>query len=265
MERVPLTTVIRSSFRSSLGDSCSAASSTPLHHHYHWPRAFSSRESTGVVSCERRRELIDTHSERDRETERERETDREREHSRGVCGPQTTMAPSAVCRKKLSKEHKALCVSPPDFIPLVHVNEKNVCDWHFVIQGPPDSPYDGGFYVGRVRFPDDYPFKPPSLSMVTPSGRFEVNVRLCLSMSDFHPEAWTPGWSVATILTGMLSFMLENAETTGSVRTTDDEKKRLAADSLRWNMENATVKRMFPTLPQLAEKAKEKASSSGSK
>ena len=92
---------------------------------------------------------------RETERQRERETDREREHSRGVCGAQTTMAPSAVCRKKLSKEHKALCVSPPDFIPLVYVNEKNVCDWHFVIQGPPDSPYDGGFYVGRVRFPDD--------------------------------------------------------------------------------------------------------------
>ena len=174
------------------------------------------------------------------------------------------MAPSAVCRKKLSKEHKALCVSPPDFIPLVYVNEKNVCDWHFVIQGPPDSPYEGGWYVGRVRFPDDYPFKPPSLSMVTPSRRFEVNTRLCLSMSDFHPESWTPGWSVATILTGMLSFMLEDVGTTGSIRTTDDEKKKLAADSLRWNMENPTVKRMFPTLPQLAE-VKEKASSSGSK
>ena len=36
----------------------------------------------------------------------------------------------------------------------------------------------------------DYPFKPPSLLMVTPNGRFETGQRLCLSMSDFHPETW---------------------------------------------------------------------------
>jgi hypothetical protein len=28
------------------------------------------------------------------------------------------------------------------------------------------------------------------------SGRFETNTRLCLSMSDFHPETWNPMWSL---------------------------------------------------------------------
>ena len=27
-------------------------------------------------------------------------------------------------------------------------------------------------------------------------------------MSDFHPGTWNPSWSVATILTGLLSFMV---------------------------------------------------------
>ena len=29
-------------------------------------------------------------------------------------------------------------------------------------------------------------------------------------MSDFHPETWVPAWSVASILNGVLSFMLES-------------------------------------------------------
>ena len=160
--------------------------------------------------------------------------------------------PRQVCKKKLAKEHKAFTRDPPEFIPLVHINEKLITDWHFLIEGPPDSPYAGGWYVGRVRFPDDYPFKPPSIMMVTPSGRFEVNTRLCLSMSDFHPESWNPMWSVSTILTGLLSFMLEDGDTTGSIRRTDDEKRELAAASLEWNLGNAAVKRMFPTLGELA-------------
>lgn len=32
-----------------------------------------------------------------------------------------------------------------------------------------------------------YPYKPPSIQMFTPSGRFQTNTKLCLSMTDFHP------------------------------------------------------------------------------
>ena len=62
-----------------------------------------------------------------------------------------------------------------------------------------------------------YPMKPPSVMMLTPNGRFACSRRLCLSMSDFHPESWNPMWSVSTILMGLYSFMLDNANTLGSV------------------------------------------------
>jgi ubiquitin-protein ligase len=48
----------------------------------------------------------------------------------------------------------------------------------------------GGKYHGKLIFPASYPFKPPTIMMCTPSGRFKTNTRLCLSMSDFHPETW---------------------------------------------------------------------------
>ncbi len=68
--------------------------------------------------------------------------------------------------------------------------------------------YLGGYYHGKLIFPRDYPFKPPRIMMITPNGRFKTNTRLCLSISDFHPDTWNPAWSVATILTGLLSFMV---------------------------------------------------------
>lgn len=86
---------------------------------------------------------------------------------------------------------------------------------------------EGGMYQGKIKFPDDYPFKPPSIYMLTPNGRFETDRRLCLSISDFHPESWIPTWSVASIINGVLSFMLEDAPTTGSVATSLAEKRRL--------------------------------------
>ena len=57
-----------------------------------------------------------------------------------------------------------------------------------------------------------------------------------LSMSDFHPETWNPLWSVGTILTGLLSFMTETANTTGSITTTSEDKKTFAKNSLAYNV-----------------------------
>lgn len=52
--------------------------------------------------------------------------------------------------------------------------ETNILEWHYVIEGPKGSPYEGGFYHGTVVFPSEYPYKPPSIQMLTPNGRFKV-------------------------------------------------------------------------------------------
>lgn len=65
----------------------------------------------------------------------------------------------------------------------------------------------GGIYHGRITLPPEYPFKPPSFIMLTPSGRFETNTKICLSISSHHPEHWQPSWSVRTALTALVSFL----------------------------------------------------------
>ncbi|OLL22210.1 Ubiquitin-conjugating enzyme E2 6 [Neolecta irregularis DAH-3] len=71
--------------------------------------------------------------------------------------------------------------------------------------------------------------------MFTPSGRFSPNTRLCLTISDYHRETWNPSWSVATILIGLLSYMLEDDVATGGIKTSDAEKQQLAIASKDWN------------------------------
>ena len=88
-------------------------------------------------------------------------------------------------------------------------SESNILEWHYLIHGPPSSPYHNGLYHGKLVFPRDYPYRPPAIYMITPNGRFKTNTKLCLSMSDFHPETWNPLWSVSSILQGLLSFMIE--------------------------------------------------------
>ncbi|WVQ92973.1 hypothetical protein IAU59_000035 [Kwoniella sp. CBS 9459] len=132
--------------------------------------------------------------------------------------------------------------SPPPFI-WACPEEKNILDWHFIIRGPPDTPYAGGEYHGLIWFPSDYPFKPPDVKMFTPSGRFETGHKICMSMTSY----WNAAWSVATILTGLLSFMLSDEITAGAVRTTDEQKKALAKQSHAFNISNKKFRDIFPT------------------
>ncbi len=87
-------------------------------------------------------------------------------------------------------------------------SEKDILKWEFIVRGSDDTPYEGGIYHGRLTFPTSFPMAPPSIQMFTPSGRFETNKKICMSMSDFHPELWNPTWSVRTILVGFVSFMV---------------------------------------------------------
>ncbi|KAJ9103800.1 hypothetical protein QFC21_002262 [Naganishia friedmannii] len=95
-------------------------------------------------------------------------------------------------------------------------------------------------------FPNEYPFKPPDIKLFTPSGRFETNIKICMSMTSYHPSTWNAAWSVATILTGLLSFMLTDEITTGAVKTTEAEKKRFAAASHGFNLANKKFRDVFP-------------------
>ncbi|VDN56969.1 unnamed protein product [Dracunculus medinensis] len=126
----------------------------------------------------------------------------------------------------------------------------NILEWHFVIEGVPSTPYEGGFYHGKLLFPPDYPFKPPSIYMITPSGRFQTNTRLCLSISDFHPDLWNPAWTVSSIIIGIVSFMNESAPTLGSITTTEVEKRVLARQSRSFNLKDRLFCELFNDLAE---------------
>uniref|UniRef100_A0A2R9AJP5 Ubiquitin-conjugating enzyme E2 J2 n=1 Tax=Pan paniscus TaxID=9597 RepID=A0A2R9AJP5_PANPA len=126
---------------------------------------------------------------------------------------------------------------------------------HYVVRGPEMTPYEGGYYHGKLIFPREFPFKPPSIYMITPNGRFKCNTRLCLSITDFHPDTWNPAWSVSTILTGLLSFMVEKGPTLGSIETSDFTKRQLAVQSLAFNLKDKVFCELFP---EVVEEIKQK-------
>ncbi|KAK9364449.1 ubiquitin-conjugating enzyme/RWD-like protein [Lipomyces kononenkoae] len=134
--------------------------------------------------------------------------------------------------RRILKEAKEL--SEPDKDLYAAPIEDNLFEWHFIIRGPPSSPYEDGYYHGRINLPSNYPLAPPSFRFLQDSGRFDVNKEICLSISNFHVEEWLPAWGIRTALVALRSFMATDANgAIGSISGVPDEMKREIARKSR--------------------------------
>jgi ubiquitin-conjugating enzyme E2 J1 len=137
--------------------------------------------------------------------------------------------------KRILKEASELASSPSaDYhaAPL----ETDLFEWHFTIRGPPaPSAFEGGIYHGRIVLPPAYPLKPPSFRFLTPSGRFEVNREICLSISGHHEESWQPAWGIRTALVAIRSFMDTDAKgQLGGMDAGEAVRRKMAKESQGW-------------------------------
>lgn len=144
---------------------------------------------------------------------------------------------SSPSTRRLLKESTDLHKNPSPYFTAAPVSDTNLHDWHFTLAGPPSpSPYAQGLYHGRITFPATYPLRPPSFRFLTPSGRFEVNREICLSISGHHEESWQPAWGVRTALLGIRSeiFGSESQGQVGGMEGSEELRREYARLSLGW-------------------------------
>ena len=144
---------------------------------------------------------------------------------------------------RLTKEYNSIQKNPIPNAIIVPEND-NWLIWHFVMHGL-EGLYSKGVYYGEIRFPINYPMGPPSIIMHTPSGRFSPGEKICVSMSSFHPETWTPSWNISSIVLAMISYMYDDDQGVGTVLSTPQEKIQLALMSFEENKKNPKFLKHF--------------------
>ena len=86
--------------------------------------------------------------------------------------------------KRLQREYKAMSKSFKKQVEdhgrvtdmfVAAPDPDNMFVWYYIIFGFEDEPFKGGYYMGKLVFPKEYPWKPPEIWMVTEQGRFSTH------------------------------------------------------------------------------------------
>lgn len=103
------------------------------------------------------------------------------------------------------------------------VDDDNLYVWIVIIEGPSETPYEGGYFQAELKFPPEFPSKPPAMKFNTP-GFWHPNVysdgRVCISIlheakeDQFNPQEsmdikWRPILSVEAVIISVISMLSE--------------------------------------------------------
>lgn len=119
----------------------------------------------------------------------------------------------------LGKQLAELSKHPVEGFSAGLLNDDNPFEWEICIIGPPDTPYEGGFFNAIMKFPKDYPNMPPTLRITSEFWHPNVYTdgRVCISILhapgedsfgyEEASERWLPIHTVESILISVISMI----------------------------------------------------------
>ncbi|CAD5189447.1 unnamed protein product [Musa acuminata subsp. malaccensis] len=114
---------------------------------------------------------------------------------------------TASVSQRLQKELMALMMSGDTGVSAFPEGE-NIFSWIGTIEGSKGTPYEGLSYKLSLKFPLDYPFKPPLVKFETPC--FHPNIDQCGNIClDILQEMWSSAYDCRSILLSIQSLLGE--------------------------------------------------------
>jgi ubiquitin-conjugating enzyme E2 D len=106
---------------------------------------------------------------------------------------------------RINKELKEIMDNPPGNCSANIANE-NVFIWTGTILGPINTPYENGIFFVDIRFPSEYPLKPPKITFRTKiyHPNIDGDGNICL---DILRNQWSPILTISKVLLSVCSML----------------------------------------------------------
>ncbi|CAL9028877.1 unnamed protein product [Prunus brigantina] len=132
----------------------------------------------------------------------------------------------SVASNLIQQELKEMQSNPCDDFKCLAL-ESNPRDWQFAIRGPNGTEFAGGIYHGQIKIPEEYPYKPPILTLLTENGRFKTQTKI-----DYGDNFWDQRKRVRDALLRLIELLPTYPDgALGSVGKNKKKRRALAIKS----------------------------------
>ncbi|XP_037271669.2 ubiquitin-conjugating enzyme E2 Z [Rhipicephalus microplus] len=124
--------------------------------------------------------------------------------------------PTPQCLQRIQHDLAELNANPPPGV-FVSTEENDMTLLHAVIVGSWGTPIEGGFFRLVLKFPHDYPSRPPRVRFLTGVGKASFSGHIygelvCLSVLGTAPgPGWNPAMNIGSLLVSIQSFLADGA------------------------------------------------------
>ena len=114
--------------------------------------------------------------------------------------------------RRLKRECKNFIKDPPFNCSGGAITKSNgeidYYNWNATITGPQQSPYENGIFNLEIRFPPNYPYKPPNITFKTSIYHPNISKRgdICL---DILKDQWSPALTITKVLLSICSLLTD--------------------------------------------------------
>lgn len=115
---------------------------------------------------------------------------------------------SSSVESRINKELLFINRDPPANCSAGPKDNDNIFLWEASILGPTETPYEGGIFKLVIRFPENYPFKPPKINFITKIYHPNINKSggICL---DILKTQWSPALTISKVLLSICSLLTD--------------------------------------------------------